>query len=397
MTGRVPTVTLASDVSTFQSGTNSVVTFTATVTDLDGQGDIADVFLTDPTGNRNYGVLTRFSENTWRIGLSWTQINTGDPINLPAGGGPRTFRAYALDRGSNRGFGETQVTLRCYTTTNGACAGECVDFTWSPEHCGRCNNPVGGLECVNGTIGCGNVGDEAQLQCGGTCVRPEIDKENCGACGYNCTTRVAAAGWPTEYVFCNGASGCLGYPRVSASTTCNAQCSARGWVCASGWGEYASGTKVRVGCDVAPPSTLTVGNQALVATECACTERAEQPFPPRSNGGPCTTSSDCPFVDLTNTACISGTSYPEFPGGMCYTPQCRLDTECGDNGRCINVSNSTTPEYRCLLDCSAGCRSGFQCMNAPNAQAGRSNVCYGTCSTRNPCPRGMTCSSGTCQ
>ena len=65
-------------------------------------------------------------------------------------------------------------------------------------------------------------------------VTAEINKENCGACGYNCTTRVAAAGWPTEYVFCNGASGCLGYPRVSASTTCNAQCSARGWVCGTG-------------------------------------------------------------------------------------------------------------------------------------------------------------------
>ena len=60
----------------------------------------------------------------------------------------------------------------------------CVNTTKSAANCGACDHKCdAGQVCDAGTCGCASD----KLLCGGACVNPKVDKNNCGACGVICS------------------------------------------------------------------------------------------------------------------------------------------------------------------------------------------------------------------
>lgn len=74
------------------------------------------------------------------------------------------------------------------------CAGRCVNFDADSEHCGGCNKPpcpegtmCAGGQCITGnSTTCVDCPPQSHICCGGACVSPLADDQNCGGCGVVC-------------------------------------------------------------------------------------------------------------------------------------------------------------------------------------------------------------------
>src|ERR1051326_3151541 len=66
------------------------------------------------------------------------------------------------------------------------CAGELVDLTSDPRHCGDCDTVCAGdgAICVDGRCDC----DDGSTNCSGACVDTSKDATHCGDCDTACTS-----------------------------------------------------------------------------------------------------------------------------------------------------------------------------------------------------------------
>jgi hypothetical protein len=69
----------------------------------------------------------------------------------------------------------------------------------TPDHCGSCATSCSGANPVCKTDGMGGYAcapacDVGQQLCGGACIDPQVDPNNCGSCGHVCPTRLCSGG-----------------------------------------------------------------------------------------------------------------------------------------------------------------------------------------------------------
>lgn len=329
--------------------------------------------------------------------------------------------AAALDIGQ---LGDTFVA-RCVLadgTPGGlCCGGAChppADFDHDDAHCGGCafECPSGetctGGECVHGALACGASVPGACPSgtscwqgtaclpsgcagepdgticsftvtrfgacCGGTCVDPTRDDQNCGACGRVCGTGTTCAYYGDCYplppcsdpgmsnAWCvlptGGMGRCCGPDCVDPFTD-ERNCDACGITCTSG-ATCTSGECV-----------TTLGDGGLTVVRCA-------------SDGDCPSGTVCdPDTQLCARSCVgqpdgsacyvhgSLSNGSMCCGGACVdptqSPNCgACGVSCG-SGRCVNVSGwparsfiTCVPDRDAITDCSgsSGCPSGDACV-----------------------------------
>jgi hypothetical protein len=222
----------------------------AVVGDDDGVETLAGGTVTDvPSGSVLGAFSTPGGLGTFEYTVTWRALDTASSIALPSGGGARRLRATFFDNEGNETSGELDITLRCPTTTDAVCAGECADLATSLEHCGRCDRAVpSGQICRSGVPGCAT----GLTLCGTSCVDLQSDEPNCGRCGNDCGAYAVSHGLSRTSMQCD--AGVCQYRASATSTTttsCAALCGTWGLTCGSGrfssdFNCYASG--VAPGC-----------------------------------------------------------------------------------------------------------------------------------------------------
>ena len=147
-------LTLSTNVTTLDE--RSMLVITAVVTDPDGVDDLIGGALVDPDGTATYGAFaTSAAEGAYELRLPWADIDRVRPIDAPAEGASRMFRARFYDVAGHVAEETFAITLRCSVAELGVCDGECVDLTSDEDHCGTCNTKVpDGTQCEGGVAGC---------------------------------------------------------------------------------------------------------------------------------------------------------------------------------------------------------------------------------------------------
>jgi hypothetical protein len=164
---------LATDVAILTEGQS--VTFTATVTDADGTGDLVGGTLKRPDGGATYGAFVQTGGGTFTLTVSWEKLHQVSAIEFTADQ-KRSFRAVFTDVAGHEGFRDVDVQLTC--PTDEACAGHCVDLQSDPDNCGTCGHSCAGA-CTTGICAAAfsRCASAAEASCdavctatGGTCV-----------------------------------------------------------------------------------------------------------------------------------------------------------------------------------------------------------------------------------
>lgn len=203
------------------------------------------------------------------------------------------------------------------------CAGSCVELSTS-SNCGACGNVCGGGQvCLGGVCGC--LPD--QILCGGACVSPSTDNNNCGRCGVSCSgggrtcvggTCGCGAGQMlcgstcyntlSDVTHCGGCGGCPSV--VNGSPTCSlGHC---GFACNFG---YVSNGTACVLCGASGAPACSGGCNAGL-TNCGGTCRDLT-----SDSASCGV---CGNVCLGSAACSSGICLEQASCRVAGTPGCGL-------------------------------------------------------------------------
>ncbi|MEZ4406092.1 MAG: hypothetical protein R3A52_06425 [Polyangiales bacterium] len=87
--------------------------------------------------------------------------------------------------GSDASLDSTVTDAPSCTSQQLACGGRCVDPQTDGQNCGACGNACGAMQaCVMGS--CQAQCPSPQTACNGACVNLQTDAQNCGACGRAC-------------------------------------------------------------------------------------------------------------------------------------------------------------------------------------------------------------------
>ncbi len=182
-------------INTTMATPSTTLTISAIVTDPDGIDDLIGGTLKSPTG-ASYGAFqTSAAEGSYELMLTWTQLNTVQPILFDA---PitRDIIAEFYDQAGNRVQRSLSLTLACDVANGAACEpGQCFNLNTDNDHCGSCGNAVtGDVYCDQGQPACSD-GDycSATEVCSG---RYEV--KACGDCSNNCEARAAQLGFTFE-------------------------------------------------------------------------------------------------------------------------------------------------------------------------------------------------------
>ncbi len=95
---------------------------------------------------------------------------------------------------------------------------------------------------------------------------------------------------------------------------------------------------------------------------------------------------------LADEACEGGlclTQESGFPGGYCSFVGCGVDSDCGQNGRCV----ATSAGNLCLSACASAtdCRDTYPCVDWDLDPATSDLVCFPGCADDSECSSGQTC------
>jgi stigma-specific protein Stig1 len=215
------------------------------------------------------------------------------------------------------------------------CGGTCVDLQNDRDACGACDVACPeGLWCVRGECvidgGCG----AGRTACDGQCVDTRSDPANCGACGVACA--------PAE---------------VCLDGACEAGCGASRVDCDGACVDVASDPANCGGCGVAcDPAEVCVDGACTGAgpcTETLCGDTCTDVATDEANCGACGQACE------KGEACFSGACVPGCAPGRtdCGGDACvDLDadpTNCGDCGRTC-AADEVCSEGLCGLDCGEG-------------------------------------------
>lgn len=122
----------------------------------------------------------------------------------------------------------------CADSCSGAktdCSGACVDLDKDPKHCGDCAVACNaGQSCSSGS--CSEACASGKTACGGSCVDLQSDDQHCGACGNNCPTGQACQAGKCE-LSCSGTQTECSGACVDTSTNVN-HCGGCGKACKPG-------------------------------------------------------------------------------------------------------------------------------------------------------------------
>ncbi|MDB4982202.1 MAG: Tryptophan synthase alpha chain [Myxococcales bacterium] len=132
------------------------------------------------------------------------------------------------------------------------CGGGCTNTATDPDNCGACGHRCAASEvCTDGACGvaaasCGSAPcGGGNICCGGQCVRPYNNRNNCGGCGVTCTFTGAGC----HLGVCCAAD--------DATAACRSSTCADGLVlCSDGCRDVGSDPRHCGACDRACPATL---------------------------------------------------------------------------------------------------------------------------------------------
>jgi hypothetical protein len=184
-----PTIlTLGTNVTTLTP--SEILVVTAVVTDPQGIAQVVGGTLNDP-GGAVYGAFAVSTvSGAYSLTLTWSALETVNPITTPPGGGPRTFEAVFFDQGGRSTTRSFTIQLQCDSPHQSfeICAGVCMDGQNDPNNCGSCGNACTSANpqfvCTSGVCQC-----PAGLQdCAGKCTNEQNDPNNCGSCGNACAS-----------------------------------------------------------------------------------------------------------------------------------------------------------------------------------------------------------------
>jgi hypothetical protein len=160
-----------------------MVTFTATVTDSDGLGDIVSGTLAIVSPTAAVRSFDQGSGGTYIVDVTWAQIAAAHEIEFDSDQ-QRVFRAEFTDSAGRKGSKDIALTLTC--DGNSACGSRCVDRMGDADNCGTC-----GHTCrVEGTSGGCQAGEcrPAFTDCMGLTAFATCDAacaaqgDTCGSC-----------------------------------------------------------------------------------------------------------------------------------------------------------------------------------------------------------------------
>jgi hypothetical protein len=190
------------------------VTFTATVTDPGGLGDITGGILRDPVSGESYGDFTG-SDGTYTITLSWDDINGVRDIDAAVGGTLRVFEARFLDMAGNSATRQVSVTMSCGAGSATCESGECVSLT-SITACGSCANDCTDVDFSSGGLTVDATGCQADAVPYCTVTLSEDVRRSCSAA---CAARSLECD-TTEQHFGGYASGYCAEPCSPVDSAC---------------------------------------------------------------------------------------------------------------------------------------------------------------------------------
>jgi hypothetical protein len=182
-------LTLSTNVSTLDE--RAMLVITAVVTDPDGVDDLIGGALVDPEGTATYGAFaTSAAEGAYELRLPWGDIDRVRPIDAPAEGASRMFRARFYDVAGHVAEDTFAITLRCSVAELGVCGGDCVDLRTDERHCGMCNAKVpDGTECQDGIAGCVMGPESTPAACSDGCSNDGDAYIDCN--DFNCCSAVS--------------------------------------------------------------------------------------------------------------------------------------------------------------------------------------------------------------
>ncbi|HTM21646.1 MAG TPA: hypothetical protein VL172_14090, partial [Kofleriaceae bacterium] len=110
----------------------------AVVTDPQGIDDVIGGQLVAPQGGTYATFATAAAEGAYGVTLTWEAIGQVAPIDEPAGGGERVFRAQFFDTAGHETTADLPITMACSWTSSALCAGECTYLPSDRYNCGAC-------------------------------------------------------------------------------------------------------------------------------------------------------------------------------------------------------------------------------------------------------------------
>ena len=279
-------------------------TFTATVTDPSGPGDITGGTLRDPVSGSSYGNFVG-SNGTYTITLTWAQINAVRGIDAAVGGTLRVFEARFLDMAGNSATRQVSVTMSCGAGIGTCTPGVCTNLT-SITACGSCANDCTDADFSSGGLTVDATGCQADAVPYCTVTLTEDVRRSCNAA---CTARSLECD-TTEQHFGGYASGYCAEP-----------CSPVDSACAGG-----NGTCTTVDVE-GTPTDLCIWTSTDVSMFPACSQTADcansgvcQPLSGDVVGAPLTCSETPPATVSAVTEL--GTQTGDFDFAQMYC-QCR--------------------------------------------------------------------------
>jgi hypothetical protein len=152
-------LSLSANTTTLRPG--EVLVITAIVTDPDGIEDLIGGQLRGESGAAYGAFATAADEGAYELQLTWSALDTAEPIDAEPGGSPRVFEAVFYDVAGAQAVASLTISMRCHDDELALCAGSCVDWRFDADRCGRCDRvcpEASGLvgvyrSCVSGTCG----------------------------------------------------------------------------------------------------------------------------------------------------------------------------------------------------------------------------------------------------
>ena len=150
-----------------------MVTFTAVVTDPDGQSDVADGLLTDEDGTAYGTFLKSGGGSTYVAELAWHDFVALSGTTFDKGGADFTFVVRFRDTAGHEASSSVSVRLSCGWDELALCEGQCQQLD-TDDHCGACGQSC---NCENGNcveytcgtapgiVSCGDICQGAGLTC----------------------------------------------------------------------------------------------------------------------------------------------------------------------------------------------------------------------------------------